>query len=98
MDNEIVETAKQIGLNLSQFCENSLKEAIIALKDSNLVSSDKRRFLDKASFVKKVLWRGVWDLNPRGPKDHRLSRPASYQARATPQWQPYLVFLWRILG
>ena len=32
-----------------------------------------------------VWWRGVWDLNPRGPKDHRLSRPAPYQARATPQ-------------
>ena len=25
------------------------------------------------------------DLNPRGPSDHRLSRPAPYQARATPQ-------------
>ena len=29
-------------------------------------------------------WRGVRDLNPRGPTDHRLSRPAPYQARRTP--------------
>ena len=28
-------------------------------------------------------WRRVWDLNPRGPMDHRLSRPAPYQARVT---------------
>ena len=31
-----------------------------------------------------TLWRGVRDLNPRGPMDHRLSRPAPYQARRTP--------------
>ena len=29
-------------------------------------------------------WRGVRDSNPRGPMDHRLSRPAPYQARRTP--------------
>ena len=37
-----------------------------------------------AKFNDSFEWRGVRDLNPRGPKDHRLSRPAPYQARATP--------------
>ena len=32
MDREVVERAKKIGLNLSQFCENCLKEAIEALE------------------------------------------------------------------
>ena len=42
-------------------------------------------------------WRGVRDLNPRGPKDHRLSRPrlpnrtAPYQARATPPLIPNIL-------
>ena len=39
------------------------------------------QFLDSPFCVK---WRGVRDLNPRGPMDHRLSRPAPYQARRTP--------------
>ena len=35
-----------------------------------------------------IKWRGVRDLNPRGPMDHRLSRPAPYQARRTPHKLP----------
>ena len=30
--------------------------------------------LQKQVFLTLFLWRGVRDLNPRGPKDHRLSR------------------------
>ncbi|NIS79217.1 MAG: hypothetical protein GTO14_03130 [Anaerolineales bacterium] len=32
MDRKVVEKAKKIGLNMSQFCENALKEAIEALE------------------------------------------------------------------
>ena len=32
------------------------------------------------------------DSNPRGHKDHRLSRPAPYQARRTPQRYLYFIF------
>ena len=49
-----------------------------------------RKNLQNTGFLIVGYWRGVRDLNPRGPKDHRLSRPrlpngtAPYQARATP--------------
>ena len=49
-----------------------------------------KKVMQIASLVLITMWRGVRDLNPRGPKDHRLSRPrlpngtAPYQARATP--------------
>ena len=33
MDEEVVKEAKKIGINLSQFCENALREAIKRLKD-----------------------------------------------------------------
>ena len=32
MDKEVVKEAKKIGINLSQFCENALREAIKRLK------------------------------------------------------------------
>ena len=49
----------------------------------------KKQVLQKNSLQKKFsnaycFWRGVRDSNPRGPTGHRLSRPAPYQARATP--------------
>ncbi len=35
MDEEIVEKAKKIGLNISQYCENCLKQAIERLEGLN---------------------------------------------------------------
>ena len=43
-----------------------------------------RKTLQNTSFLRQTVWRGVRDLNPRGPTGHRLSRPAPYQARVTP--------------
>lgn len=40
--------------------------------------------LQLARRLRARIWRGVRDSNPRGPTDHRLSRPAPYQARVTP--------------
>ena len=45
MDSGVVNNAKQIGLNLSQFCENALKEAIFRLNmASDSQNSEKERF------------------------------------------------------
>ena len=33
IDDEVVENAKQVGLNLSQFCENILRRALITLNE-----------------------------------------------------------------
>jgi hypothetical protein len=41
------------------------------------ISAKTQAFQEKFSKYKSLrlsLWRGVRDLNPRGPKDHRLSR------------------------
>ena len=35
VDAEIIEEAKELGLNISKVCENSLKEAIRRLRGSN---------------------------------------------------------------
>ena len=77
MDEEVVKEAKKIGINLSQFCENALREAIKRLKGLKTETNG-------GTPVSHTVWRGVRDLNPRGPTGHRLSRPAPYQARVTP--------------
>ena len=77
MDEEVVKKAKKIGLNLSQFCENALREAIKRLEGTKTETNG-------GTHISQTCWRGVRDSNPRGPMDHRLSRPAPYQARATP--------------
>ena len=33
MDKEVVEKAKELGINISKYCENALKEAIIKLQN-----------------------------------------------------------------
>lgn len=51
IDEEVIKNAKQIGLNISQFCENALKNAIKALKPSNShlkpKKTSKSRYLSK---------------------------------------------------
>ena len=44
IDEEVIKNAKQIGLNISQFCENALKNAIKALKPSNSHLKPKKNF------------------------------------------------------
>jgi len=43
VDAEIIEEAKELGLNISKVCENSLKEAIRRLKGSNNPHSSENR-------------------------------------------------------
>ena len=72
IDAELVQKAKDLGLNISKVAENALREMIRKLEASDCPNNSN-------------FWRGVRDLNPRGPTGHRLSRPAPYQARVTPQ-------------
>ena len=77
LDEDVVKEAKELGLNISKTCENCLKQAVKQMRplygqsDCNSISDSSQE------------WRRVWDLNPRGHKGHRLSRPAPYQARVT---------------
>ena len=64
----MVKKAKEIGLNLSQFCENALREAIKRLEGTKTETNG-------GNPVSQTVWRGVRDSNPRDPMDdHRLSR------------------------
>ena len=51
IDKEVVQKAKELGLNMSKVCENCLKEAIKRLTSQNCQTNS---FLDETSFVKEV--------------------------------------------
>ena len=68
IDPIVVIKAKQIGLNLSQFCENALIKAIKALEPSNIDPKLKIKLLNQDSDKNKAAkWTGG-DLNPRPPE------------------------------
>ena len=75
IDNKIILTAKDLGLNLSKISENALKEAILRLK-----GSDSKTEYPKGTYngEKRCDWCGGWDLNPRRPEPEDLkSSPLS---------------------
>ena len=84
IEKDLAEKAKKLGLNISKVSENALKDMIEHLEQPKTENTPSTNLVDDP----KKQWRGVRDLNPRGPKDHRLSRPAPCQARATPQREP----------
>ena len=81
IEKDLVEKARELGLNISKVSENALKDMIERIEGSKAENNPSTNLVDST----KKQWRGVRDLNPRGPKDHRLSRPAPCQARVTPQ-------------
>ena len=52
MDKEVVEKAKEMGLNLSKCCENCLKTLVEAMK-RGYSTNTQRSFLGEASFTKE---------------------------------------------
>jgi post-segregation antitoxin (ccd killing protein) len=58
IDKGVLETAKRVGLNVSRVSENALKEAIGRLTEPKRETGLRSR---------PRAWRGVRDLNPRGP-------------------------------
>ena len=77
INKELLDTAHSLGLNVSRVCENALGAIVNRLLDSN-----DRSF---ANTWDCNLARGVGFEPTRPLSSHRLSRPAPYQARATPQ-------------
>ncbi len=69
IDKEVLEKAHKIGLNVSQFCENALREAIKKLEKpktmTNGGTNTQRSFLGEASFTKEGSWWAGPDLNRR---------------------------------
>ena len=68
MDRKVVGKAKKIGLNISQFCENALKEAIEALEQRKQRTETNGGCMStpvRASHPQQ--WTGR-DLNPRPPE------------------------------
>ena len=61
---ELLEKAREYGLNLSKITENALKQYIEALEKRKMTNGGE--FLGEASLEKKVQ-RARWDLNPRSP-------------------------------
>jgi hypothetical protein len=64
MDAEVLRKAHEIGLNVSQFCENALREAIRRLEGSNCRSTAK-------GCPEQQDWWGRPDSN-RGPESPSL--------------------------
>ena len=73
IDAEVLQKAHKIGLNVSQFCENALKDAIQRLEQPKTQTNGGTPFLGEASLSKKVQWCGRRDLNP----GRRRGRPRS---------------------
>ena len=64
MDRKVVEKAKKIGLNLSQFCENALKEVIEALEQRKTRTVTNGGLVDARSASHQQVWCSGRDLNP----------------------------------
>ena len=71
INKEVVETAKKLGLNLSQFCENALKEAIEALSQRKQRTETNGGYIDTQSMSHQQDWWGRPDSN-RGPESPSL--------------------------
>jgi len=73
IDEEVLKKAQEIGLNVSQFCENALKEAIEALSHAKQRTETNGGYTDARSASHSQVWCGRRDLNPGG----RLGKPKS---------------------
>jgi post-segregation antitoxin (ccd killing protein) len=68
---EVVERAKEIGLDISQFCDNCLKEAIEALEQRKAKTVSNGGLVDARSVFASEDWWGRPDSN-RGPESPSL--------------------------
>ena len=75
MNKEVVEKAKKLGLNLSQFCENALKEAIEALEQRKRPTDTNGGYIDTRSVSLLPTMAGPRGFEPRtsGSAGQRLN-------------------------
>jgi hypothetical protein len=71
IDRDVLRTAKKLGINVSQYCENALIEAIEKLRSPKTMTNGGKLFLNKDSCVEESSWCSGRDLNP----GLRLERP-----------------------
>ncbi len=81
MDRKVVENAKKIGLNLSQFCENALKEAIEALEQRKTKTETNGGLVDARSASRSASVVGRTGFEPAtfctsSRRPNRARRPA----------------------
>ena len=65
IDEEILRKAQEIGLNVSQFCENALKQAIKALEQTKIQTETNGGYIDTRSVSFPQDWWAGPDLNRR---------------------------------
>ena len=65
MNKEVVEKAKKLGLNLSQFCENALKEAIKRLQTPVHQTETNGGYIDSRKAVSSARLAGPRGFEPR---------------------------------
>ena len=53
IDKDVLQTAMEMGINVSQYCENCLREAIQKLKSPPAATNGKTRLLGEASLSKE---------------------------------------------
>ena len=70
IDGEIIDKAKEIGLNISQFCENALKQGIKALEQTKIQTETNGGYIDARSASRQHVEGRGRDLNP-GARLHR---------------------------
>jgi post-segregation antitoxin (ccd killing protein) len=51
IDEDVLKTAMEIGINVSRYCENAVREAIDKLKSPKRMPHDGSSFLGEASFT-----------------------------------------------
>src|SRR4030043_1502157 len=64
IDKDVLKTAMEIGINVSQFCENALKEAIQKLKSPPTATNGGKSLLGPASLSKEGGLVGRTGLEP----------------------------------
>ena len=68
LDEDLVERAHELGLNVTKVCENALKEAIRKLEAPNNPNNPPNSFLSEGSFTKESSYESLGRvLNPRPP-------------------------------
>jgi len=83
IDAEVLKKAHEIGLNVSQFCENALKEAIEALTQRKQQTKTNGGYIDTRSASRSAIeWTGR-DLNPRLPPISAGHAKAAYALTTT---------------
>ena len=88
LDDEDLEKAKKLGINISQVCRNAVKEAIRRMEGSN----HQEEVVDCPETPRKdISWSLGRDLNPR-PTTYEAAAPTELSYRGTIFHMPFEIF------